>query len=310
MDVLALVDAANAAGNVMTRLHNFLIYGNSKEGKTWLMATAIKIKQLKRIYWFDTENGIETIINMYNQGVLSREELAKVILIKIPDTRESPIAIETMLKAICTKQAVKICEAHGRVDCAECAKNNAPTIPFDYKSLTNEDAIFIDSLSQVGTSSLAAATLGKPVTYKPLLDDYGASGKYLSDLLTTIQACAYCHIFAVTHILPVTDKNERETYYPLCGTKQVSMNCAKYFGNVIFVQKQLKKHRAVSSSLANTATIAGSRLGLMLDKMDKPDLSVLLQDEGFFESGSTTEPADSTTAAPAEKPKPAFLTRK
>lgn len=316
MNLLQAIKAANEAGSILSRNHTFLIYGEPKTGKTRLVATIIRIKELKRIFWFDTENGIETILTMYREGLFTNEEMEKVILIRIPDTREQPTAIETMLKAIASKNAVKICEEHGRVNCLECTQKIKPMIEFDHKKLTSEDAIVIDSLSQVGASALNAACLGKPSEYKPTFDDYGACGKWLGDLCTVLQAAAYCHIFGITHTLEITDEGTKKTtIYPLCGTKNFSMNVAKYFGNVIYTDKILKRHNAISTTVGNQQTHAGSRLGLKLDSMQSPDLGVLLTDEKFF-SVSKDSVADSVSEPVADKPqevkpqvKPNFLNR-
>lgn len=310
MNLLQAIKAANEAGSILKRNHTFLIYGEPKTGKTRLVATIIKIPELKRIYWFDTENGIETILTMYREGIFTNEEMEKVILVRIPDTREQPTAIETMLKAIASKNAVKICEEHGKVNCLECTQKLKPTIDFDHKKLTSEDAIVIDSMSQVGASALNAACLGKPSEYKPTFDDYGACGKWLGDLCTVLQASAYCHIFAVTHTLEITDESTKKTtIYPLCGTKNFSMNVAKYFGNVIFTDKILKRHSAISTTVGNQQTHAGSRLGLKLDSMQKPDLGVLLTDEKFFSvaDDTATEAVQQNQEAQVTKPKPNFL---
>ena len=66
--------------------HSILIYSQPKMGKTRLAGTAAKIKELNKIYWIDIENGSETLLNMG----LTDEELSKIILIKIADTRDSP----------------------------------------------------------------------------------------------------------------------------------------------------------------------------------------------------------------------------
>lgn len=315
MNLLQAIKAANQAGSILSRNHTFLIYGEPKSGKTQLTATIIKIPELKRIFWFDTEKGIETVVTMYRDGFFTNEEIEKVIFIKVPDTREAPTAIETMLKAIASKNAVKICEEHGKVNCLHCTQKLLPMIDFDHKSLTSSDAIVIDSLSQVGASALNAACLGKPSEYKPTFDDYGACGKWLGDLCTVLQACAYCHFFAVTHTLEITDEaTKRTTIYPLCGTKNFSMNVAKYFGNVIYTDKILKRHQAISTTVGNQQTHAGSRLGLKLDGMQKPDLGVLLTDEKFFSvSADSTDSPDKGVqqeAKPAAIIKPSLFPKK
>lgn len=294
---LSQVAAALKQVNGPATTHAFLFYGPPKSGKTELVATVANAPELDRIFWFDLENGAGTLLRMHNEGKLSDAAMEKITYIKIPDTREDPIGCETMLKAIASKGGCKICEEHGRVNCPACVSKKAPMIDFDYSKLTRRDAIVIDSLSQVGTSAQNMATKGKPVEYKLLLDDYGAMGKWLGDICTVIQAAQYCHIFCITHVQIMEDEVGKDIYYPLCGSKNFSANVAKYFGTVVFVTKKLKKHRAESSTLSSMNTLAGSRLGLVLENSEML-LDVALREVGFLGKDGAQVP-DDTKAEPA-----------
>lgn len=290
---LSQVAKALKEANGPAKTHSFLIYGPPKTGKTELVATIANAPEFERVFWFDTENGIDTLIRMHNDGKLTDEAMEKIVYIKIPDTREDPIACETMLKSFSTKQAVTICEEHGRVACASCKSAGKPSINFDYRKLTRRDAVVVDSLSQVGQSSMNMACYGKPSEYKLGYDEYGASGKWLHDILTVFQAAAYCHIFCITHVQIMEDENKSDIYYPLCGTKNFSANTAKYFGTVIFVTKKLKKHRAESSTLSSMNTLAGSRIGIVLEKSEM-DLGAALREVGFLGKEGAQVPSETT----------------
>lgn len=308
-DLVAAMEAAGATAKPTT--HSFLLYGPPKTGKTELVATVAEADEYDTVYWFDIENGFDTVIRMYRDGKLSLKALQKIIIIKVPDTREDPVAITTLLKTICSSSAVKICELHGRVGCATCEKEGKATIPFDYKKLTKRTAIVIDSLSQAGASALNLACKGRPSEYKPGFDEYGAMGKWLADLCTTIQAAQYCDIYAITHVQLLEDENKNDIYVPLCGTKNFSAMVAKYFGTVVFVTKKLKRHRAESSTLASMNTQSGSRLGIELEKETDLDLVKSLRSAGFLSgTGATVDevekgPADAGIAvAPQGEVKP------
>ena len=280
--------------------HSFLYYGPPKSGKTELVATLAKAPEYDKIYWFDVENGFDTVLRMYRDELLTLEELGKIEVIKIPDTREEPVAIETMLKTIGSKHStVTICEDHGKVNCATCVTAKRPSIPFCYSKVSKRSAIVIDSLSQVGHSAMSAACRGKPVEYKPLLDDYGTVGKWLGDILVVIQAVQFCDIHCITHVMIMEDENKNDIYYPLCGSKTFSANVAKFFGTVVFVTKKLKQHRASSSTLSSMNTLAGSRLGIELEKDKELDLPKALRDAGFFKPvlEDDTSPMEAPVAA-------------
>lgn len=321
VNMLDVINAVNQSNEPKVLNNTLLLYGMPKTGKTELAATVSKIPYIKRVFWFDLERGIDTIALMYKEGRLTAEEVSKIIPINVPDTRQDPTAIETLLKSFCGRNAVSICAEHGKVDCLICKKAGGAVIPFDYKSLTSSDMIVIDSLSQAGTSALNAACLGKASEYKPGFDEYGAMGKWLSDLLVTIQAAQYCHVLCITHVQVLEDAEGKDYYAPLCGTKNFSSGVAKYFGTVVFLDKHLKRHRATSTT-ATVNTQSGSRLGLQLEAQRTPCLAEALLASGLFPTTSGTEQSASDQPAlegevvqvtaqaatqPEVKAKPSFL---
>ena len=153
------------AVNLSPPNHSILIYGPPKSGKTRLVGTAIALPEVKRIFWFDLENGVETLLHMG----LSDADLEKVTVFRVANTRDNPIGIETMLRAFSAKTPIQICDAHGKVACAACTAAKASFTPLRLGDCTHEDLIVIDSGSELGDSALAAACKGKPIEYKHCL---------------------------------------------------------------------------------------------------------------------------------------------
>lgn len=246
--------------------HSILIYGPSKSGKTKLVGTAAKIPEITKIYWFDLENGYQTLLNMG----LTPEEMDKIEIIRIPDTRENPVAIETMLKIFSAKTPVKVCEEHGVVNCVPCREGNQFTgTSFCLKDCKHSELVVIDSGSQLGDSALNAACKGQEITYKPQLDDYGSAGKWLKDILSVIQQAHSVNFVVITHEL--VDEEElngvkKDRIFPLMGSKTFSHNVAKYFGTVAYVHMKLGKHAAGSSSTYKSETLTGSRVNAVLER--------------------------------------------
>lgn len=270
-----------AAINTTKPNHSILIYGDSKTGKTRFVGTAATIPEIKRIFWIDLENGSETLLHMG----LSEEEMAKIELIKIPDTREVPRGCETILKMLSAKTPIKICVIHGKVGCVECDKNSAETTSFCLKELTHEDLIVIDSGSQLGDSALALACIGKPVEYKPGFDEWGASGKYLGDILSVIQQASNTNFIVITHTIVVEEEVngiKKDKIYPLLGTRNFSSRCAKYFGTVVFLELKMGKHSGGSSSTYKANHTTGSRLNVKVEASKELDMRSIFIEGGIL----------------------------
>lgn len=275
-----LKELADGAASIQSN-HSILAYGPPKAGKTELIGTAARIEEIERIFWFDIENGVETLLGMG----LSDDELRKITIIKIADTRDDPIAIETMLKALTSKTPIQICETHGRVDCAACKRLGKASITFLLSSLTHSDLIVIDSGSQLGDSALAAACIGQPNLYKPKLDEYGQVNKWLGDVMSVIQQCVNTNFIVATHEMCMEDDEGKEKFVPLMGSRAFSIKCAKYFGTVIYVHKKLNKHVAGSSSVYLGNRLTGSRVRAVIENDAKPDMRTILIGGGIIKEG-------------------------
>lgn len=266
--------------------HSILLYGPSKSGKTRLVGTAAKIPEITKIYWFDLENGAQTLLNMD----LTDEEMAKIQLFQIPDTRENPVGIETMLKVFSAKSAIRICDEHGVVNCVQCAKNPTAHGTFCLKDCKHSELVVIDSGSQLGDSALNAACKGQDITYKPQLDDYGSAGKWLGDILSVIQQAHNVNFVVITHEL--VDEEEingvkKDRIFPLMGTKTFSRKVAKYFGTVAYIHMKLGKHAAGSGSTYKSETLTGSRVNALLEKSKEPSMRDILVEGGIIRNSST-----------------------
>ena len=261
--------------------HSILLYGNPKTGKSQLVGTAARIKEIERIFWFDLENGSETLLHMG----LSEEELGKITLISIPDTRDNPRGCETILKAFSSKVPIKICDEHGKVACNDCTKESKPTVEFLLSSLTHKDLVVIDSGSQLGDSALAMAMAGKPVEAKPGWDEYALQVKWLGDILSVIQAAYHTNFVVITHVIPIEEEMngvKKDRYFPLIGTKAFCQKVAKYFGTVVFVEIKLGKHVAGSSSTYKHDATTGSRVNAKIEAGKELSMKAILVEGGIL----------------------------
>lgn len=294
-----LLDLKKASAVVQPN-HSVLMYGPPKSGKTVLAGTAAAIPEIEKIYWLDLENGVEALLH----SGLTDEQLAKIVLIKITDTRDDPYAIETILRTFTSKTPLNLCEAHGRLDCAECKKAGNPFFQWHLKQATHNDLVVIDSGSQLGDSALAAACLGKGELYKPQFDDYGKVNKWLGDVFSVVQQCRNTNFVVLTHELAMEDDEGKDKIFPLIGSKQFSMKCSKYFGTVAYIHKKGGKHVAGSSSLYRADLMSGSRIGVALEKSKTPNMREILVEGGILgqRSEATEEAKADAEATVREKP--------
>ena len=280
---------------VVSANHAILIYGPPKGGKTRLVGSAAQLEEVENIFWFDVENGSDTLLNMG----LTEAEMDKITLFKIRDTRENPIGIETLLKCM-GRGTHNVCDMHGKVDCADCTKAKLSFTPFSLSKCTHNDIVVIDSGSQLGESAMAAACMGQSVLFKPGYDEFGIQGKYLSDILSTIQQATFTNFVVICHALVQEDDDDKEKFFPLMGTKPYSLRVAGKFGTVVFVDKKMNKHVAGSSSTYRSNVVTGSRVGAEIEKSKELTMRAILIDGGILKRG-VHSPASETKQAFVEQ---------
>lgn len=236
-----------------SKVHRCLLFGPPKTGKTLL---AGKLAEFYELIWVDFENGYETLFQ------LPIECQRHIELIRIPDTRSYPMAIETALKMV--KQPCVICEMHGKVGCMICQREDAPTIAVDLPSLDLNTIVVFDSMTQLTNSAIANITKGMPDDYKLDYDDWGNLGKLLDIFLSHIQQAGY-HVVVISHEIEAKTEGKKSRLVPVAGTRNFSRNCAKYFDHVIYCEVKNKKHTFTSSTTASTNILTGSRTGIAIE---------------------------------------------
>jgi hypothetical protein len=227
-----------------------ILFGAPGTAKTHIAGTIAKVPSISKVYWFDLENGLETLIYAKTStGVplLSDEELSKIIPIRIQDTAELPRAAETFLKAFTATRGVKLCTSHGTVGCKQCKEQ----LDFNLFSMDESTAIVIDSLSQLSSSVIALARNANP-DIASIQRIFGIVNPNLSAILSGIQA-SKANIIACTHTLDITKtkvvgKNQVEEVLlrtvPMCGSRPFSDLVGKFWGYKIYTYVNGATYRA------------------------------------------------------------------
>lgn len=252
-----------------------IVYGPPKlGGKTALVG---KLAEHFNLHWLDLEKGIKTLLN---PEMLKPQFRKNINVITIPDHRMYPVAIDTV-RAVLKGGLKKICFKHGKVNCPLCSKEaDARWSELDILKFTDKDVLVIDSLSQLSMSAMSKVTL-KELTapggeeYKATFNDYAKQGQYLEEVLSLIQVLDV-NIVCISHSLD-SEKPEssKEFFVPLAGTRNFSLNVAKYFDEVVNTNVVNKKHSVMNTSTSSGTHLTGGRSGVKLDGSKDGEISLL-----------------------------------
>jgi AAA domain len=244
-----------------SKAHRALLFGPPKSGKTQL---AGELSREFNLIWFDLENGIDTLLK------LPPEQQSRIEVIKLPDTRSFPIAIETCLKAIKGTKG-KICEQHGKWNCALCIKDSLPVVELELNLLSLDTIVVFDSLTQLTNSAIAHITKNQPDDYKLEYNDWANLGKLMDTFLSHVQQAPF-NIVCISHETEVEMEDGKQKLVPTAGTRNFSRNTAKYFDEVVYCEVKNKKHVAASSTTYSGNILTGSRTGAVLESQTNASL--------------------------------------
>lgn len=238
---------------IARKYKHVLVYGAPKVGKTELVGELAQHGFI--LHYNDFENGIGTLLKSVPES-----HHPNIEVIRIPDTKDAPIGIETALKlARLDGTPKKVCNLHGKVACPICLKTTSTGhTTFDSSKFGPKDIAVYDSLTQIASSALAHIGKDKDDMWKPDWDDWARQGNIMDRFLSSIQNSPF-HVICVSHELPVEMNDGKEKLVPVAGTRNFSRNSAKYFDEVVYVQIRNKRHEAGSSTLFNNEIVTGSR---------------------------------------------------
>lgn len=261
-----------------SKSHRVLLFGPPKSGKSML---AGKLAEEFNLIWFDLENGVDTLYQ------LPEEWQSRVEVIQLPDTRSFPIAIETCLKVI-KGGPVKICEQHGKISCAACAKSGSLFVELNLSNLGLDTIVVFDSLTQLTNSAIAHITKNQPEDYKLEYDDWGNLGKLMDIFLSHVQQAPF-NVLCISHETEAKMEDGKDKLVPTAGTRNFSRNSAKYFDEVVYCEVKNKRHIAASSTLYNNNILTGSRSGAVTENAKEPTLIPIFKGEVIRETTPTSE---------------------
>jgi len=253
-----------------SKTHRVCVFGAPKTGKTELVG---RLSEHFNLLWFDLENGWDTLLKF------PQEWKERIELIRIPDTKTFPIAIETMLKVI-PGNSVEICDEHGKVSCPLCRKDSKPLTRVALNELGNNSIVVVDSGTQLANSAMNHITKLHDDTYKPEWSDYRNQGALMDKFLSQEQQAKFNFVF-ITHEAEVEMEDGRKKIVPVAGTTNFSRNTAKYFDDVVYCEVKNKKHNFASATTYANNILTGSRTDVTLETDEFPTLLRVFKAELF-----------------------------
>ena len=239
-----------------------IVYGPPKSGKTELVS---KLALKYNLLWFDLEKGYSPLFKLPN------EAQERIRVISLPDTKDNPIAIRTLLKVV-TGDAGTICEKHGEWKCMICGKN--PQAEFEQVNIRALDSSWIvvfDSLTQLVDSALNHVRGNLPDTAKSEWDHWAAQGALISKVLGAFQQLPV-NVAVISHDLEVEQEDGSPMLVPVSGTRNASRSTGRFFDHVLYMRVTNAKHRAGSATTYLAKVLTGSRLDVEIEKMEEPSI--------------------------------------
>ncbi len=254
-----------------------VIYGNPGTGKTLLASTVSLSNTIQKIYWFDCDKSIETLI--YTDK-LTPEAKAKIIPFNLSGSFNNPKPAETLVKAFTSNIPVSICIEHGDT---ECKVRGCPSIKFSLYSLGPTDVVVIDPGSKVAELLFAMASAVNVTNNKQQWwgDFYG----FMDDIQSAILDCP-TNIIWVSHEMDIMrtikvpgkgnkmeEKEILDIRVPLCGSRNYSKKFSKDYGYKILTYMAGSKFKATVTPGEQEKAIVGTRKPITLyDDEGQPSL--------------------------------------
>lgn len=250
------VDSLTAAS-----VNHVLVIGDPGSGKSTLVG---QLAAKYHLIWVSMDNS-HSVLKKLPQEV--RDNIELVVL---PDTRDYPVAVDT-IREIMKYKPVSICDTHGKHSCSHCKTGNLPFTVVDLGNVPRETVVVLDNISQLADSYMSLICKGQPIDYKPKLDDWGSLRFHLAKFLGDLQV-AHFNLVATAHCVEEAMTDGSKKIMPMVGSSNTSPKVGGYFDHVVYCSVVNKNHKAGSSTTYITNVLTKSRTDIAVEKYDAPTL--------------------------------------
>lgn len=248
--------------------HHIVVFGDPKSGKSTLVSKLAEAGY--KLTWVSIDNGHSVLWK------LSEKAQENIDLIRLPDTRDFPVAAATCLK-LSSGALCKICDAHGQVDCSHCKRvNGAAWSTVECGKFTSNELIIYDNISQLADSCMNFATEGKPDGYKSGYDEFRLQGFLMNKFLTNLQQSGWNSI-CIAHVCETEMEDGGKKLLPWIGSVPFSRVAGKYFDHMVYCSTRNKKHTFGSGSTYSMSAVTGSRTDVEIEKLSEASLVPIMK---------------------------------
>jgi len=256
-----------------SEVQHVCVFGDPKTGKSTLVSKLAEAKD-RRLLWFSFDNGHSVL------SKLSKAAQERIEIVRIPDTKDNPLAIQFALKAV-DNRPLLVCDTHGVINCIYCKRiEGSAWTTVDLGKIPNDTIVIWDNMSQLVESSINAITIREARSKKPPIepddvkfefDEWRLLGSFMSKFLSAIQVAAY-NTVVISHTIETEMEDGKHKLVPLAGTVNYSRNVGKYFDSIVYCEVKNRKHAFGSSTEYSISAITGSRMDVSIEKMAEPSL--------------------------------------
>lgn len=244
-------------------IQHIMLFGPPKVGKTQLCT---ELTKMFNVLYIGLEQGHAVFYK------LPLEQQEKVEMLLLPDSKDFPIAAQTVLKIFKKNDTgYNVCNAHGVIDCQICkaALIKEPQAElFTHINLYALDrtwVVVVDSSTQLTNSCIAHITKNQAEDYKLQTDDWGNLAKLMEIFFSRVQVAPF-HVVVISHETEAELEDGKTKLVPVAGSRNFSRNSAKYFDHVVYLQVSQGKHGGVSMTTQSLNIVAGSRTDIDIKK--------------------------------------------